>query len=187
MKDNEYQNTSVIRKKRIQRRQTNARSKSDQSMVCDIIKRIGNVDSLETLTLVKISRGLFNSIRFCNCVKIKSPILAAGDYLIHKCSKLDYHDYEHVSLCKCCQTKIFSYYLALCMEKLADENRLPVFLSNHLSKSRIRDRTFAYERNESSLRFSIWRHYGAWENSINMRTVQEDYSFDFNSLELHEL
>jgi hypothetical protein len=183
------QNRTETNKKRNPYRRTNQKSKNNKQLLAlrNIIKGIRNVDALKTAGLVEISRRLFTSITFCKCSRIKNPTFEENDYLIHKCHKFDYHDYEHTPICRCCQTKLFSYYLGRCMEKLADENKLPEFLPHRLSRARIRDRTFAYERNDVFLKFSIWRHYGAWSNSPNMRTAQETYSFDFNALQLHKL
>lgn len=70
------------------------------------------------------------------------------------------------------------YYLGRCMEKLADEDKLPQFKEAGLSHARIRDRTYGYIKIGSQLIFSIDRHLNAWKNEARMQIIIQTWVFD---------
>ena len=153
----------------------------------NIIKNIENVGALSSDELVEISYNLFKLIKFCKCVNSKKPHLEIEieyDYIKHTCDKFDHHDHEHTPFCKCCQTKMLTYYLGKCMEKLADEDKLLEFDNRHLSSARIRDRTFGFKRKKSIIQFRIYRHHNAWNDPENMYIVEQIYEFNFENLSL---
>ena len=149
----------------------------------DLIKGIGNVGELSTEELIKISRGLFSIVSLCNFKADKS-----FDGIEHHCDYIfDHHDSVHSPTCKYCQKRMLLYYLGRCMEKLADDDRLPEFGKAHLSNARIRDRTYDHIRIGSEMIFSITRHLNAWRDEPNMETIIQTWVFNFRDLSLKEL
>jgi hypothetical protein len=162
---------------------TNKNKRTDSlSSLENLIKVIGHVETLNTEQLIQICRSLVTCVSFCQCVKTKNPSMDEDDYLVHTCDNFNHHDFIHTTKCKCCQSNMLSYYLGWCMEKLANENRLPLFADNMLSKAKIRNRTFGYEKDNNVLTFRIWRHYNAWSNLGPVRICEEIWSFDFDAL-----
>lgn len=164
--------------------------KGDQyaSKIANTIKGIGNVDSLTTNHLIGICCSLYELITFCGC-KDEVPFLNG---IQHRCKEYSnirkpHHNSEHVPLCFCCQTRVFLYYLGRCMEKLADDDKLPEFSNAGLSHARIADRTYGHIKNGSILTFNIFRHHNAWRNPTNMEEINHSWEFDFNNLSLKEV
>jgi hypothetical protein len=79
------------------------------------------------------------------------------------------------------------YYLGKCMEKLADDDRLPEFYRAHLSSARIRDRTYDHIRIGSEIIFRIVRHLYAWQDETRMEEVIQTWLFDFKDLSLKSI
>lgn len=159
---------------------------NNSSKLEEIIKGIGDVGMLSSENLINISSNLFKLIEFCNCIDSNHPKLTEDDHIKHECNKFNHHDSEHAPKCKCCQTKMLLYYLGRGMEKLADEDKLPIFIDKRLSPARIRDRTYGHERNDAILKFKILRHPNAWKDPNNMKVRVEVWKFDFNKLTLYE-
>jgi hypothetical protein len=88
----------------------------------EVVKSIGYVDQLSTEQLVEISRKLFELVSFCDY-----EVDNLHDKILHQCDRFYHHDFEHSPTCKCCQQMMLTYYLGRCMEKLADDGRLPQF------------------------------------------------------------
>jgi hypothetical protein len=130
----------------------------------EVVKNIGPVDGLSTKKLIEVSRNLFRLV----------PAEEQGS----ACNKFYHHDYEHSSTCKSCQRMMLLYYLGRCMEKLADEDKLPQFKEAGLSHTRIRDRTYGYIKIGSQLIFSIDRHLNAWKNEARMQIIIQTWVFD---------
>jgi hypothetical protein len=156
-----------------------------RSEISRIIKGIGNVDSLTSEHLTRICRSLYEHITFCNCRKEDSTQYG----IQHACNQYRtrykaHHDFEHAQECSCCQTIVFLYYFGRCMEKLADEDRLPQFDEERLSHAKICDRTYGHVRNGSKLTFYIFRHLGAWTNGARVKEIRQQWEFDFNNLSL---
>jgi hypothetical protein len=95
-------------------------------------------------------------------------------------------DHQHLPYCKSCQTLGFIYYLAWCLDKLAQGDKLPAYYNRSLSTARIRDRTYGCIKCKSKIHFRIWRHYNAWRESdiFPMEIVLEKWTFDLEELTL---
>ena len=142
------------------------------------------LDSLSAEFLATFCRILFENGEFCcisdqqqgpphiPCVKEYSP---RGDY-------------EHTPTCRCCQSRMFREFLGRCCEKLASQDGLPEFNKSHLSRARIRDRTYAYLKLGSKIQFKIDRHPGAfrpeWKGGYDGLVVTQTWEFDFDKLTL---
>jgi hypothetical protein len=146
-----------------------------------VVKNIGYVDQLTTEQLVEISCKLFEHILFCDCEVDNSY------EIVHKCDRFYHHDHEHSPTCKCCQQMMLLYYLGRCMEKLADDGRLPQFDEAHLSSAKIRDRTYGHLRIGTELIFRIDRHLYAWTEEAKMEVGIQTWVFDFAQLSLANL
>lgn len=109
------------------------------------------------------------------------------DMTLHRCERFNHHDHRHSSTCRCCQQTMLMYYLGKCMEKLADDGRLPQFDKARLTNAKICYRTYGHIRIGSELIFSIIRHLNAWRNEVEMNLVVQNWVFDFEDLSLEEL
>jgi hypothetical protein len=161
------------------------------SQIAQEIEGIGNVNYLGADQLVAISLRLFKLVRFCDCVRIKSverKNRRIDETAHHKCDKFNHHDYQHMPYCRCCQTRGFGYFLAWCLDRLAQEGRLPEYYRASLSVARIRDRTYGYIKCKSKVRFRIWRHFNAWRDDpiFPMELVLQKWTFDLDNLTFTE-
>jgi hypothetical protein len=148
----------------------------------ELLKNIGYVDLLSTERLIEMSRKLFELVSFCDC-----EVDNSYDKTLHKCNRFDHHDYRHSSYCRCCQQRMLMYYLGRCIEKLADNDKLPQFYMAHLSNIRVRDRTYGHIRIGSELIFSIIRHLNAWRDESEMTSIVQNWVFDFANVSLEKL
>jgi hypothetical protein len=148
----------------------------------EAVKAIGNVSQLSTEQLIETSRELFETVSFCDC-----ELDNRDDRIEHRCNKFWHHDYIHSPICRCCQKVMLLYYLGWCMEKLADNGRLPEFNKAHSSHTRISERTFDHIRIGSGLIFRIIRHLNAWKNETKMQRAIQTWLFHLRDLNLKEL
>jgi hypothetical protein len=158
------------------------------SQIAQVIAGIGSVGQLTTDQLIIVSRRLFKLVKFCDCIRVKSVERKKNHNEIahHQCNKFNHHDDQHLPYCKCCQTCAFGYYLAWCLDKLSQEDRLPEYNNASLSVARIRDRTYGYVKSKSKIHFRIWRHHNAWRNISRSETILQKWIFDLEKLTLIE-
>jgi hypothetical protein len=154
-------------------------------MIIDIIgslKRgiaVGDYPTDQLLGILIRMKGLFN---FCDCS------LDYEDRVDHKCKVFGVHnDIVHTPLCGCCQRIQFLDMLGVFMDQLSQENRLSSFYDNHLSRARIRNRTFNLKFEGSKLYFQILRHLYAFRRSCPGERITQSYTFDFKTLALEKL
>jgi hypothetical protein len=139
----------------------------------ELVKNIGPVDQLSAEQLTEISRNLFD------IVSLEEDVNA--------CDRFYYRDYEHSSACMYCQKRMLLYYLGRCMEKLANDGRLPRFDEAWLTRAKIRDRTYEHIKFGSELIFRIDRHRNAWRDETRMEIIIQTWVFDFTDMSLKEL
>jgi hypothetical protein len=126
----------------------------EDARASQIAQLIEGIEHLTADQLVAISRRLFKLVRFCHCIRIKSverKNRKIDEITYHQCDKFNHHDHEHLLYCRCCQTRAFSYYLAWCLDRLAQEGKLPEYYRASLSVARIRDRTYGYIKCKSKI------------------------------------
>jgi hypothetical protein len=132
-----------------------------------------HIDQLSAEQLLDISRNLFDIVSL--------------EEEVNECGRFNHRDYEHSPDCKYCQKKMLLYYLGRCMDKLADNGRLPQFDEARLSRAKVRDRSYHHIRFGSQLIFLIDRHLNAWRNPARMKEIIEIWVFDFADLSLKKL
>lgn len=167
----------------------NYRYEARASQIAQVIAEIENVGLLTADQLVTVSRRLYKLVRFCDCIRIKSVERKDGKFdetAHHICHKFNHHDREHLPYCRCCQTCAFGYYFAWCLDKLAEEGRLPEYYRAPLTTARIKDRTYGYIKCKSNFKFRIWRHINAWHEWRPQKPVLQEWVFDLEKLTLIE-
>ena len=107
---------------------------------------------------------------------------------IHSCSLLfNRRDSIHIPVCKCCQTKLFLDYLSWCLERLNDQNQLPEFGQNRLTKAKVQDRAYGLTKSKSKFHFKIVRHMNAWRDLSRYEEIIQTWEFDFEKLTLTKI
>jgi hypothetical protein len=144
------------------------------------------IDSRMSLSLIEITPGFMIGpplkIKF---LKNPGAVILYRD--VNACNRFYYRDYEHSSACMYCQKRMLLYYLGRCMEKLANDGRLPRFDEVWLTRAKIRDRTYEHIKFGSELIFRIDRHRNAWRDETRMEIIIQTWVFDFTDMSLKEL
>lgn len=140
------------------------------------------LDSLPMDDLRWFANSLFQNIMICHCEN--DPI--NNDWVIHKCN-LFRPQVLHNPLCSCCQTRAFTYYLGIFLERLSCDGRLDNMYRNGLTRPKIQSRIFGMRKNGQMLYFNIIRHLDAFRNPNEMKRVLEHWQFDFDDLSLSKM
>jgi hypothetical protein len=153
------------------------------SQISEVISKIvplQGLDSIPIERLEEISKTFFNSGNLCECTQ------DIDERIDHVCKKFYPQDSKHIASCRCCQTQGLREWFARFLERLNAEGRLPQFTEKHLSRARIRDRSFNLEKEDSKLRFKIIRHLNAWSErpGLEMEMIVQTWEFDFDKLAL---
>lgn len=160
--------------------------------IAQIISDLQNshIDSLTAEQLIEISKRLFKLVTFCKCIQVKEVLQPnRHDWSpIHACRLLfNRRDSIHVPVCKCCQTRLFVDYLSWCLQRLNDQNQLPEFEQNRLTKAKVRDRTYGFTKSKSKFHFKIVCHMNAWKDLSRYEEIIQTWDFDFEKLALTKL
>ena len=74
-----------------------------------------------------------------------------------------------------------------CLQRLNDQNQLPEFEQNRLTKAKVRDRTYEFIKSKSKFHFKIVRHMNAWKDLSRYEEIIQAWDFDFEKLALTKL
>ncbi len=138
------------------------------------------LDELSIDDLKWISLCLFERVTFCRC------LVDSDGTLYHNCKAAKISDI-HNPFCKCCQTRIFTYFFGRFLEKLCTEERLPLFSETALSRAKIQDRTYSFSKDGNKFCFKIIRHLYAFRDPDNMKLQEESWEFNFSDLSLSRI